>query len=381
MSDVGLTDWREWSREDRRAFVDGVADRHGLRRCSDGGVLWSEAAAAEVFERAGMLLSVWPGTSQKPSLGVCLVCGQPCKPRLWSVLDGRGVCNSNRCSGRQLPPAEIVLGKLAARGFEVVGDLPASQLEVFTLRHTGKDYLRGSEVSCGQTFSGTWKELIGLSNGCAVCAGQQIAVGFNDLAFTDPHLVDRFVFPHEAMTVTRSSRRCVQLWCAAEGCSNAVEQRVADLSGGHAAQCGAHQPYAWSRPQFHYAIPAWSVGGDFVGSVYGHTADEFAVRRLREHLATAERHGLVLGDVVMQPAGDKAAAAKRDWLPFAIESRVSIPTAVYGDEVIASKWDGWINESVAGLWPEEVLASLSSGDDGWLSSEQVLIQQPIAALL
>jgi len=366
--------WTELSRAERREFVDGVVDRHGLRRGSDGRVFWSESAAAEVFDRAGMLISVWAGASGEPSLGVCLTCGDPVKVRLHSVLRGIGVCGSNRCGGNKLPPAEIMRGKLSARGFDVFGDLPASNKESFTIRHAGKDYLTGNDSPCGQLFTGTWDNLIRASRGCAVCRGIQVVIGYNDLATTDPHLVDRFVFPQEATEITRSTIRRVQLWCAADGCSHIVSQRVADLTNGHSTQCGDHQPYAWSCPQFHYAIPVWTAGGDFLGTVYGHSAAEKIAGRLKKHAKTADRHGLLLGDITLQPAGSKDEAMARDYLPRRLTDAVSIPYAYYGDAVIKSKWDGWVQESVAYLTPTEVLAFMSSGEDGWSSDRQPLIR-------
>jgi len=366
--------WTELSSDERREFVDGVAYRHGLRRRSDGSIYWSESAATEVFERAGAQMSVWAGGVNERSLGVCLTCGDPVKARLCEVLRGVGVCGSNRCGGNKFPPAEIMLGKLSARGFSVIGDLPSSAKEDFTLRHTGKDYLKGNDSPCGQLFTGTWDSLIRASQGCAVCRGYQVAVGYNDLATTDPHLVERFVFPQEATEITRSSARRVQLWCAADGCSHIVSQVVSDMTNGKSTQCGEHQPYAWSCPQFHYAIPVWTAGGDFLGTVYGHSAAEKIAGRLKEHAKTADRHGLMLGDITLQPAGSKDEAVSRDFLPRRLTDAVSIPYEYYGDAVIKSKWNGWVQESVAYLTPTEVLAFMSAGDDGWSSDKQPLIR-------
>jgi len=265
-------------------------------------------------------------------------------------------------------------GKLSARGFKVIGDLPSSALENFTLRHTGKDYLKGNDSPCGQRFTGSWDSLIRASRGCAVCRGFQVVVGYNDLATTDPHLVERFVFPQEATETTRSSARRVQLWCAADGCSCIVSQVVQNLTYGYSTQCGDHQPYAWSCPQFHYAIPVWTAGGDLLGTVYGHSAAEKIAGRLKDHAKTADRHGLMLGDITLQPAGSKDEARARDYLPRRLTDAVSIPYAYYGDAVIKSKWNGWVQESVAYLTPTDVLAFMSAGDDGWSSDKQPLIR-------
>ena len=366
--------WTELSRAERREFVDGVVDRHGLRRGSNGSIYWSESAAAEVFESAGAQMSVWGVGVHAPSLGVCLTCGDQVKVRLHNVLSGRGVCNSNRCSGGTLPSDEVMLGKLSARGFEVVGGLPSSSRESFTIRHTGKDYLKGNDSPCGQLFTGTWADLILNSRGCAVCSGKQVVVGYNDLASTDPHLVDRFVFPQEATEITRSSHRRVQLWCAADGCSRIVSQAVDHLTYGYSTQCGDHQPRSWTLSQFHYGIPVWEAGGNFIGSVYGHASEETIAMRLRDHVRTADRHGLMLGDITLQPAGSKDEAAARDFLPRRLTDAVSIPYEYYGDAVIKSKWNGWVHESVAYLTPTEVLAFMSAGDDGWASDKQPLIR-------
>lgn len=228
-----------------RQAVALIVAEHGLSRRKDGTLFrWSEPAARDLFALVDAMLSVHPGTIREPSLGVCLRCGEPTASRVDDVLKGKGACNSWACGGRSMPPTDLIIGKLAARGFELVGDLPKRSKEKMSLRHTGFDPLV-ERKPCSQEFASSWDEINHLGVGCGVCRGRQVAVGYNDIASVRPDLVDRFVDPDVARTVTVSSHTMVDVWCSREHddgspCRNVVRQKVDNLTKGNRAQCKDH---------------------------------------------------------------------------------------------------------------------------------------------
>ena len=202
-----------------RRALNLIAVEHGLAQHNNGGVRWTEPAARDAFALADVMLGVWPNKARVPALGVCLVCGQPTSARLRDVLFGQGACTSWLCGGNSLPPEEVIVGKLAARGYELVDGIPKRSKEKMRVRHTGFDPVVGREP-CGQKFEVVWYDYNGSRTGCAVCHGQQIAVGYNDIASTEPALAAHLVDPAVGVTLTRGSKTVVAWRCVE--CGEAV---------------------------------------------------------------------------------------------------------------------------------------------------------------
>jgi len=168
-----------------------------------GGTAWThQAVAAYMAREMDFIVTGVYKNNRTPLEGFCLICGESTPegkgPRWNDVTEGKSSCNSSACGGNQMPPEQFMEAAFKERGVELVGAYPTGKDRKFWLRHIG------GEGACQQKYKTTWKGFYTLKYGCAVCSGQQIAVGYNDLATVKPELAAEMVFP-DPTTVTAGS--------------------------------------------------------------------------------------------------------------------------------------------------------------------------------
>lgn len=94
------------------------------------------------------------------------------------------------------------INELNKRGDELIGDYTMSHKDTTIKFH-----------KCGHSTLLSPKGYVYNGNGCAVCHGRQILIGYNDVATTHPHLVKYFVNIEDAYAHTAMSGKKVMMKC------------------------------------------------------------------------------------------------------------------------------------------------------------------------
>ena len=171
-----------------KLVMDAAATAWPLER-NGSGWKWTTAFVADFLlrERDWVLTGEYVNSSI-PIEGFCNRCGEAGSPMWNGICQGYGACNSWKCGGNQMPPEQFMEEVFTERGFELVGAYPTRSKSKFWLQHIG------GEGACQQKFEIRWCHVV-QKRGCAICAGKQIAVGYNDLATVKPALAAEMLFP------------------------------------------------------------------------------------------------------------------------------------------------------------------------------------------
>jgi len=191
------------AKKEKRAYPLELLKKEFKLETNKGGTAWTHQAVAAFMARDMdfIVTSVYKNAAT-PLEGFCLRCGESTpegKGTLWSdITQGISACNSSACGGNRMPTEKFMESVFTERGVELVGTYPTSATRKFWLRHIG------GEGACQQKYEATWGNFYNLKQGCAVCRGLQIVVGFNDLASIHPELASEMLFP-DPTTVTAFS--------------------------------------------------------------------------------------------------------------------------------------------------------------------------------
>ena len=243
----------------RREWTATVGDRssgYGCAACSGFAVIagWNDLATLEP-ELAAQLVdpSIGPTVTRSSGRSVLWFCeGTPEVPhprRDWSATvhtrsSGNGCA---ACAGR-----EVIVGwnDLATVSPELAAQLVDPSIAQTVTRSSGRSVLWFCEGTPEVPHPRReWSATVNgraYGSGCAASAGQEVIVGWNDLATLEPELSAQLVDPGIGQTVTRSSGRSVLWFC--EGTPEVPHPRrewtavVASRSSGNGcAACGGKE--------------------------------------------------------------------------------------------------------------------------------------------
>ena len=219
--------------------MDAAATAWPLER-NGSGWKWTTAFVADFLlrERDWVLTGEYVN-SNTPMEGYCNRCGDAGSPMWNDICQGYGACNSWKCGGNQMPPEQFMEAAFTERGFELVGAYPTRSKSKFWLRHIG------GEGACQQKFEIRWCHVV-QKRGCAICAGKQIAVGYNDLATVKPALAAEMLFP-DPTTVTAFSGTKADWRCGE--CNHEWTVAIAQRSNGTGCpKCNGNGGYDLTTP-------------------------------------------------------------------------------------------------------------------------------------
>ena len=238
---------RKAEKEKRTYSLELLKKEFKLGKSANGGTVWThQAVAAYMAREMDFIVTGVYKNNRTPLEGFCLRCGESppeCNgPRWDSITQGNNACSSNACGGNRMPTEKFMEAAFTERGFELVGAYPTRNSHKFWLRHIG------GEGACQQKYEATWREFYTSKNGCAVCSGKQIAVGYNDLATVNPALAAEMVFP-DPTTVTAGSDIKADWKCGVCGHEWSVRVAVRGSLGSGCPRC--------SKTGFDTSKPGW----------------------------------------------------------------------------------------------------------------------------
>ena len=236
------------AKKEKRAYpLELLEKEFNLGKSNSGGTVWTHQAVAAFMARD--MDFIVTGVYKKASTrleGFCLRCGESPPegkgPKWANIAQGQNACNSHACGGRRMPTKKFMEEAFTERGVELVGAYPTGCYRKFWLRHIG------GEGACQQKYEAAWGDFYNAKNGCAVCRGYQIVVGFNDLATVMPELSEEMLFP-DPTTVTKGSKTKADWKCG--DCGHEWPARVVDrgTQGNGCPRC--------SKTGFDPSKPGW----------------------------------------------------------------------------------------------------------------------------
>ncbi len=234
-----------------KLVLDTAAEAWPLERNNRGWKYTTAFVADFLLRERDWVLTGEYANASTPMEGYCNKCGETGFATWTQIYCDRGVCSSWSCGGNQMPPEQFMEEVFTERGFELVGAYPTGATRKFWLRHIG------GEGVCQQKFETAWKRFYTLGTGCAVCAGAQIVVGYNDFKTAMPKIAVEMLSP-DPTTVTKSSHKKAQ-WCCWV-CGNEYESVIQDRSKGHGCPRCSKSGFDPSKPGWLYLLRRYRNG-------------------------------------------------------------------------------------------------------------------------
>ncbi len=375
---------------ERAPGLAAIVEKHGLSR-NGRGVLWTTPAVADFLwaEFQFTLLSPYvnngAGKHGVLLFGACAKCGETSRPRWADVTQGKSSCNSTECGGSRMPPDYKMNRLFKSRGFELVGDYPTGAFERFTLRHVAADPERPGQEPCQQVVTVAWNDFANAGKGCGVCAGMQVAVGYNDFLTTHLQLAALLVNEADGLTVTGGSRTELLFHCVEHECGGTTARTPNTLTNHNVwPRCGDHgQDWLVGEHAWYLADEYWADTSQHALVLHGHSwapqDPELAARqnlytRLKHHRDMARKIGTVIPEFTVIMLQSNAAGRSLD----AAVAREFSDHPTLTDHLGVEPWEvknynGHANETRMGVTAAEVYAFALEHLDG---ESSVIIRVP-----